>query len=629
MCRRERHGQSEDWTARIVPAQRESRMKKKRPQLIARAALMIVTATFGVGLRCRAGAATPSKSRIVLLMVWDGLRPDLVNEQDTPNLYALENRGVRFEHHHAIFPTVTMVNAAALATGGEAGTSGILGDMMYFAPALEADKIQSVPGLAQATDEPIDIENSHYLAALDGSGAFNGRLLSLDAIGTQVQRAGGYAAAIGKRGPTFLFDGQAVEGGGGSAANYFFVADDMAAPSDAAAALATAPPMNRGDLSSVGARDAWFAQLVTERALPAAKRAAAEGRPALVVFWQHNPDLIQHVAGLGTAPAIDALHQSDANLGRIESALSALGIADATDLIVVSDHGFATIRLEISLGDLLVAAGIKKSAQSTDVVVASNGGYDLLYLSRQSLASEEARRLALVRITDFAAAQEWCGPIFSKAPSTGVKRAGMPDYLGWIPGTFAEDVGGIRDSPRAPDLVVSFRELPETDNRGLTGPENPAFALGAHGQEAVRNLSYQLIRPTEGLVYSDAGSRFTTGMGMHGAAGLREIHNFCAAEGPGFRRGFTDADPTSNVDVAATIRELLHLQHPADASGRVMSEALANGTASTAPAHQITMTTYLPLQGGEVVTELRFTRFDGRDYLDDSDVTHAALGSAP
>ncbi|HXZ88034.1 MAG TPA: alkaline phosphatase family protein, partial [Candidatus Binataceae bacterium] len=361
-------------------------MRTNRSNLIACAVFTIVMAV-GVGLRSYARGETRSKSRIVLLMVWDGLRPDLVNEQDTPNLYALENRGVRFEHHHSIFPTVTMVNAAGLATGGDAGTSGILGDVMYFAPVLDSNKIASIPGLAPALDEPIDIENSQILAALDGPGAFNGHLLGLEAIGSQVQSAGGYVAVIGKRGPTFLFDGQAAPGASGSAGNYLFVADDMAAPSAAAAALASAPAIDRKDPSSVGARDAWFAQLVTDRALPAAKQAAADGHPAFVVFWQHNPDLIQHVAGLGTAPAIDALHQCDANLGRIESALSALGIADETDLMVVSDHGFATIRLEVSLGDLLVAAGIKKSAKSTDVVVAPNGGYDLVYLSRQSFAS--------------------------------------------------------------------------------------------------------------------------------------------------------------------------------------------------------------------------------------------------
>ena len=52
---------------------------------------------------------------------------------------------------------------------------------------------------------------------------------------------------------------------------------------------------------------------------------------------------------------------------------------------------------------------------------------------------------------------------------------------------------------------------------------------------------------------------FTTGMGMHGAAGAAEIHNFCAAIGPDFKRGFVDTNPTANVDVAPTITQILHL----------------------------------------------------------------------
>jgi arylsulfatase A-like enzyme len=593
------------------------------------AAIGLLVAFVGFRVECAAAGRDSAKGRIVVLMVWDGLRPDLVNEKDTPNLYALENRGVRFEHHHSIFPTVTMVNAAALATGGDAGATGILGDSMYLAPVLDAKKIESNPVLSPIIDAPIDLENSHYLAALDGPDAFDGHLLGLATIAAEVRRDGGYAAVIGKQGPTFLFDNGAAEGVDSSAHNYLFVADDMAAPPAAEAELAGAPAIKRADFATVGARDAWFAQLVADRALPAAKQAAANGHPAIVVFWQHNPDSVQHHAGLGTAPAIEALHQCDANLARVEGALSALGIAERTDLMVVSDHGFATIRLQISLSDLLVAAGVKKSAESTEVVVAPNGGYDLVYLSRNDFPSPEARRLALVRIADFVEAQEWCGPIFTIRPVAGANPSAA-DYLGWIPGTFSEGVIGIRDSARAPDLIVSFREIPDADNHDLTGPENPAFALGAHGQQATPNLSAKLVNPVQGLVYSDVGSpMFTTGMGMHGAAGSREIHNFCAATGPGFRRHFVDADPTSNLDAAATIRELLHVPQPTASSGRVMSEALTKRVAPMGSASQFVETAYLPLQGGEVVTELRFSRFDGRNYLDDAKVSHAPLGASP
>ena len=572
-----------------------------------------------------------TKGRIIVLVVWDGLRPDMVDEQDTPNLYALQSKGVRFENHHSIFPTITMVNAAAMATGGDAGKSGVLGDYLYLAPALDRAKVSSIPSLAHDIDAPINMENSHTLAALNGPDAFNGHLLGLDAIATQVQQAGGYAAMIGKRGPTFLFDDQSAAGTNPKAQNFLFVADDMGVPEAAAKELEGAPAMSRGDLGSIGARDAWFAQIVAGEALPAAKRASSDGRPAVVIFWQHNPDLTQHIAGLGTGPAIQALRQSDTNLGVVESALSSLGIADRTDLMVVSDHGFATVRFDLSLADLLVAAGIKKSAQSDELVIAPNGGYDLLYLGRQAFASQEARRLELVRIADFAEAQEWCGPIFSAAPTAGMQKSGNEPYLGWIPGTFSQDLLSLGDSARAPDLIISFREIQNSDNHDLTGPENPAFMLGAKGQQAMQNLSYKLVRPIEGLIYSDLGPapHLTTGMGMHGAAGMREIHNYCAAVGPGFRRRFNDEDPTSNMDVATTIRELLRLEHPAGAGGRVMNEALAKSESKGAHPTQFEMTAYLPLQGSEVVTKLKFSRFDGHDYLDDSEVSHAALGSAP
>ena len=137
---------------------------------------------------------------------------------------------MRVENHHAIFPTITMVNAAAMATGGNTGESGILGDYLYLAPALDSDKVNSIPSLGSKIDAPINMENSHTLAALNGPNAFNGHLLGLEAIGTQVRQAGGYAAIVGKRGPTFLFDDKDAGGTDAGAKNFLFVADDMGVP---------------------------------------------------------------------------------------------------------------------------------------------------------------------------------------------------------------------------------------------------------------------------------------------------------------------------------------------------------------------------------------------------------------
>src|SRR5258708_8698989 len=75
-------------------------------------------------------------------MVWDGLRPDFVTQRDTPNLFRLARDGVRFDHHHSIFPTLTMVNAAALATGAPPGINGLEGNHFYLLPSADMPKGQ-------------------------------------------------------------------------------------------------------------------------------------------------------------------------------------------------------------------------------------------------------------------------------------------------------------------------------------------------------------------------------------------------------------------------------------------------------------------------------------------------------
>jgi hypothetical protein len=48
-----------------------------------------------------------------------------------------------------------------------------------------------------------------------------------------------------------------------------------------------------------------------------------------------------------------------------------------------------------------------------------------------------------------------------------------------------------------------------------------------------------------------------------------------------------------------------------------------------ASAHEQILTTYLVLQGQEVVTKLHLTNFEGHDYLDDSWITRTPLNGSP
>jgi hypothetical protein len=600
-----------------------------------------------------AGRARPA--RIFVLMVWDGLRPDLVTAAWTPNLFAMENEGVRFAHHHAVYPTVTMVNAATLATGAYPGSTGILGDDMYLRPRLLARHIQ-FPADAPWATHWVDLEDSALLATLNGPNVLAGRLLGFDTVAQQIRRAGGYVAIIGKDGPTFLLDdsvsGDPAPGGRITNQSYLFLSDKLGAPASLHGALAAAPPISASEPAPSTARDAYFARIAAERALPAAKAAALGGRPAMVVLWQHNPDLTQHRRGLGTQADLDALRACDANLATIERAIASLGIADRTDLMVVSDHGFATIRASVPLRQLLVAAGFKKSLNSDDVIVVANGGTDLVYVSRTAFPTIAARRAILQKIVDFADSQPWVGPLFTRtiARETSLARTAprkpprdaqsdphSSDDSGWIKGTFSLDVAGLigaDDVGQAPDLVLSFRELSDVENRGLTGPDKPVYSFDAHGEERSesRNRSFPLVVPITGVIYADNGrSPYTTGMGMHGAAGALELHNFCAAVGPDFRRHFVDRYPTGNIDVRATIARVMGLPpdyEDEDAprlayAGRPLDEALAGRSLDgSSSERRLTVSRNLPSM--QTTTTLDFARLrsggSAWSYLDGSRV---------
>src|SRR5512143_4068644 len=95
-------------------------------------ALTIILTVLCLTARQSAAAEpTPGKARLNLVFIVDGLRPDSVNPEDTPNIYKLRQQGVNYVNGHSVFPTVTRVNTAALSTGTYPGTNGILSNAMY------------------------------------------------------------------------------------------------------------------------------------------------------------------------------------------------------------------------------------------------------------------------------------------------------------------------------------------------------------------------------------------------------------------------------------------------------------------------------------------------------------------
>src|SRR5277367_1737310 len=211
------------------------------------------------------------RGRIVVLMVWDGLRPDFVTQRDTPNLFRLAREGVRFDKHHSIFPTLTMVNATALATGAPPGVNGLEGNNFYLSPSAETPK-----------GEIVSAEGAKAILNLNGSNEFKGRLIGLDTIAQEVAREGGYVGVIGKQGPTSVFDNRVatiVDGKdivGEAQKDYLFASEDFVSSSQKI--NIEVPPDSKTTVAAEQ-RDLYFARLVVEDALPAAKAAADAGRP--------------------------------------------------------------------------------------------------------------------------------------------------------------------------------------------------------------------------------------------------------------------------------------------------------------------------------------------------------------
>src|SRR5262245_46272330 len=78
-----------------------------------------------------AQTASAGNATLNLVLVLDGLRPDSITAEETPNLWRLRQEGVNFLNGHAVFPTVTRANATAIATGTYPARNGMFGNQLY------------------------------------------------------------------------------------------------------------------------------------------------------------------------------------------------------------------------------------------------------------------------------------------------------------------------------------------------------------------------------------------------------------------------------------------------------------------------------------------------------------------
>lgn len=599
-----------------------------------RRAIVLLSASLITLSAVGSAAAQNATPRNLILFIPDGLRGRIVTPQTAPAMAELRDKGVNFRNSHSLFPTFTMANGSAIASGHYLGDTGTFSNTIYTGKPVAA---------ANGTVTPF-IEVDPVLKEVDEQ--FGGDYLNEETILKMARDKGFSTAAIGKLGPTLIFDhtdygkNTIVIDDATGGKNGVPISDEMKDALTKAGLPTTTVP--RGDNSKAGdaktpgttvanvAQQQYMADVATKVVLPMFK---ARAKPFVLVFWSRDPDGSQHntgdslntiTPGINGPTSMAGIKNADDNLAQLRKALGELGLAASTNIIVSSDHGFSTISKEsktspaakmsfddtpkdfLPMGFLAldlskalnlpifdpndknakVADNAKPKAgnallgenpEKPEIVIATNGGSDLVYLPNKDKKLADRVIKALLE-------QDYVSGIF------------VNDELGPFPGVLAMSTLGLKGKAVTPhpSIVVNFRSW-------SSGCEEPT------------NCSVQV-----------ADTILRQGQGMHGSFSRGDTLNFTAAIGPDFKAGYVDPLPVSNADVGATAARLMGLTQKAKGNlvGRVMTEAMPNG--ATPKAFSGTVKSQPSANG--LRTVLMFQRVGSQRYFDAAGFPGRTLG---
>ncbi|MYF78980.1 MAG: sulfatase-like hydrolase/transferase [Chloroflexi bacterium] len=476
---------------------------------------------------------TVSSVTRVLIAAFDGLQPSQVRVDLTPNLFKFADGGVTFARNHPVFPTVTRINVASLVTGRHPGSHGLAGNTVVMRDYDANNVIEAMePVLTKVAEKTGDV------------------LLVPTLADTLYDNGEEYVAVgVGTSGNAYVQNPRAEALGGATIHPEFCLprgVHDQLIGGFGPWPTTTSPNVPQMEHGT---------RVLIEYVL-------AERSPTVALIWFSEPDSSNHKAGVGSVLSNQALASADQQFGRIIGWLEGSGTLEETDVIVVSDHGYATIESVVDIEAELRQAGFPSGGQPGGVLVASNGGALLFY-------AHEADPVTVERLATWLSKQSWCGA------KLAAERVGV------VPGTLPASVGNI-DGRRSPDLTMSFAWSSAPNDAGFPG--------------------------------QTASSGGPVGVGTHGGMSRHELRNTLIARGPSFRRSTVVDTPTGNIDVAPTILHILGLPGGDDMDGRVLHEALDGGDdVSEAECRSVTHAAEL----GDYRQEVTVTTVRGSAYLDE------------
>jgi arylsulfatase A-like enzyme len=377
-----------------------------------------------------------------LLIVFDGLRPDMVRPDTTPHLARFAAQGMRFARARSVFPSETRVCTSSIATGCYPYRHGLVANRMPDPRdprgSLDTGDIAVLRTLEQELGAPV-IEEPTLAERI----AAAGRECTVFSSGTT--------------GHTFLLNPRADE-------NRQLVLSAHGAVASSALGrqmLATlAPPPATG---SAIERTEWIAEAFRTRVLP--------DPPDASILWLSEPDTTSHYGGLGAPAQWEVLRRADAAFGRIVADWQAGPQRERLQIAVASDHGHATISGRVSVG-----AALARNREFSECVVLPGASGGVL------VPDNAPDRIA--GVARWLMHQDWCGSVFA------------PDLIDLPDGVLPRSAL-LSDHHRAAPVLFTLRSDGRTSAAGLLGTTLYDGGLergaGTHGGLSRAELSTVLL----------------------------------------------------------------------------------------------------------------------------------------
>jgi phosphonoacetate hydrolase len=403
-----------------------------------------------------------------LLVVFDGLRPDLVRPDTTPNLLRLADMGTRFACARSVFPSETRVCSATVTTGCQPRRHGLVANRL----AHPRDAHVVGPG-----GRIVETSRMAELVAMEQE--MGAPLLEMPGLGARLAAAGRDFAVLssGTTGQSHVLNPEAAA----LDQLTLSVHGAQACSPRGAALLATLdPPPADG-----AGRAEWIAEVFRTRLLA--------DPPAATILWLCEPDTSGHFLGLGSDANLAALKRADAAFGRILDDWQGGTMKERLHIMAASDHGHATITGTIQAAPLFAA---ERGFAPCRLIPGASGGV--------VVPGGDAALIA--EVAGWLIRQDWIGHVFA------ADGADLP------PGVLPRSAVLV-DHPRAAEVLFTLRAGDGRAPSGLAGVTlNDGASLpvggGTHGGLTAAEMSIVLML---------AGPRARAGVLSEWPAGLADI----------------------------------------------------------------------------------------------------------